>query len=105
MTGTSICGYGSNCITTAIFANTGRGPRAAGACKATAKTEDHCVVWNSALLDNIDLDAIPGAGQGTWTDTTVHETFTTGSSGGALPDAGVFFIHFSAPLTLYVTYS
>jgi hypothetical protein len=68
-------------------------------------SEDHCVVWNSALLDNIDLDAIPGAGQGTWTDTTVHETFTTGSSGGALPDAGVFFIHFSAPLTLYVTYS
>ena len=68
-------------------------------------SEDHCVVWNSALLDNIDLDAIPGAGQGTWTDTTVQETFTTGSSGGALPDAGVFFIHFSAPLTLYVTYS
>ena len=30
-------------------------------------SEDHCVVWNSALLDKHRPRRIPGAGQGTWT--------------------------------------
>jgi hypothetical protein len=64
-----------------------------------------CGAWNSATLDGFDLDAIP-AGVDRWTSVTVETTLAT-SAGGVLPaDFGdPRFFHFSAPVTLDVTYS
>lgn len=64
-----------------------------------------CGTWNSASLDNVDLDAIPA--DSSWTSVTVNATFATPGGDDALPDShgDRRFFHFSAPVTIDVSYS
>jgi hypothetical protein len=65
-----------------------------------------CGSWNTASLGNVDLDVIPGADD-RWTSVTVSTTFTTSAGEDPLPSSygDPRFFHFSAPLTLEVSYS
>lgn len=73
---------------------------------AHGDSDDLCGSWNSASLGSVDLDVIP-AGESRWTSVTVSATFNTSSGGGALPDGygDPRLFHFSAPVTLDVSYS
>lgn len=61
-----------------------------------------CASWNTAFLD-LDLNA---AGADRWTSLTIEETFQTSSGDGPLPagHGDPRFFHFSAPVTVTVTY-
>jgi hypothetical protein len=67
--------------------------------------DDLCGSWNSASLDDLDLDVIP-PGESRWTSVTIDTTFNTSSGDGVLPgDYGdPRFFHFSAPVTLEISY-
>ncbi len=69
-------------------------------------SDELCGSWNSASVDNVDLDVIP-AGESHWTSVTISTTFNTSAGDGALPDSygDPRFFHFSAPVTLDVSYS
>jgi hypothetical protein len=71
---------------------------------AQGDSDDMCGSWNSALLDNVDLDVIP-PGRNSWTTATVQTTFNTASE-GVLPGGygDPRFFHFSGPVTLEVSY-
>ena len=73
---------------------------------AQGDSDEMCGSWNSATLGNVDLDAIP-AGADRWTSVAVGATFNTSAGDDALPaDYGdPRFFHFSAPVTLEVSYS
>ena len=72
---------------------------------AQGDNDDLCGSWNSSSLANLDLDLIP-PGRSAWTAATVHTTFNTWSGDGPLPDSygDPRFFHFSAPVTLDVSY-
>lgn len=67
-------------------------------------SDDSCLAWNSAPLDDVDLDAIPAASA--WVGVTLHRTFQTAGGDDALPGGygDPRFFHFSAPVTLTVSY-
>jgi hypothetical protein len=73
---------------------------------AQGDLDSACGSWNTASLGNVDLDVIP-AGRDRWTSATVSTTFTTSAGGDPLPNqyGDPRFFHFSAPLTLEVSYS
>jgi hypothetical protein len=73
---------------------------------AQGDSDDRCGSWNSASLSNVDLDVIP-AGRDRWTSVTVSTTFNTSAGDDALPagSGDPRFFHFSAPVTLDVSYS
>jgi hypothetical protein len=73
---------------------------------AQGDSDEMCGSWNSALLGHVDLDVIP-AGESRWTSVTVSTAFNTSSGDSALPDSygDPRFFHFSAPVTLDVSYS
>jgi hypothetical protein len=72
---------------------------------AQGDSDELCGSWNSAVLDNVDLDVIP-AGANTWTTATIQTTFNTSSGDDPLPGGygDPRFFHFSAPVTLDVSY-
>jgi hypothetical protein len=72
---------------------------------AQGDSDQLCGSWNSAFLDNVDLDVIP-AGVDRWTSVMVSTTFNT-SAGDVLPASfgDPRFFHFSAAVTLEVSYS
>lgn len=64
-----------------------------------------CGCWNSASLE-IDLDVVP-AGETSWTSATIDAPFSSAAGGDPLPDGygDPRFFHFSAPVTVGVSYS
>jgi hypothetical protein len=68
-------------------------------------SDDECGTWNSASIDELDLDLIPD-GRNSWTEVTFSRTFQTSAGDDALPagQGDPRFFHFSAPVTLTVTY-
>ena len=72
---------------------------------AQGDSDGLCGSWNFASLNNADLDVI-SASESRWTSATVSTTFNTSASDDALPASygDPRFIHFSAAVTLDVSY-
>jgi hypothetical protein len=68
-------------------------------------SDDECGTWNSASIDALDLDVIPN-GRNSWTEVSFSRTLQTSAGDDALPagQGDPRFFHFSAPVTLTVTY-
>jgi len=68
-------------------------------------SDDECGTWNSASIDALDLDVIPND-RNSWTEVSFSRTLQTSAGDGALPagQGDPRFFHFSAPVTLTVTY-
>jgi hypothetical protein len=66
-----------------------------------------CVAWNSAHVDDVDLDVVPG-GAAHWTQTSVELSLhpPTGAGDALPPGYGdPYYFSFEVPLTLHVSYS
>jgi hypothetical protein len=73
---------------------------------AQGDSDDACGSWNTAVLGDVDVDAIP-PGRDRWTSTSVSAAFLTSAGDDAIPEGfgDPRFFHFSAPVTIEVTYS
>lgn len=70
-------------------------------------SSDACLAWNSAFVDDVDLDAVP-TDKAHWTETSLQLSLQppTGEGDALPPGYGdPYWFHFDVPLTLHVTYS
>jgi hypothetical protein len=70
------------------------------------RNDDSCLAWNTAVVDDVDLD-VPPAGRTRWTGTIVRTTLRTPTDVGALPPGFSIDHYFSfvAPVAVLVSYS
>lgn len=70
------------------------------------RNDDSCLAWNTAVVDDLDLD-VPPAGRTRWTGTVVRSTLRTPTDIGALPPGYSIdhYFSFEAPVALLVAYS
>jgi hypothetical protein len=64
-----------------------------------------CGTWNTAMLANLDIDAVP-AGRSSWTEVSIMRTMQTAAGDGALPPGhgDPRYFDFNATVTLTVEY-